>query len=180
VLPKIKNQPQVNIWSAASSTGEEPYTIAMVLAQKLGLENSWQVLGTDINYDVLNTARRGVYSDFRIDKLPVNLKTKFLMRGTGSKKGMVAVVPEIKNRVSYRHFNLLTSDLPSQQFDVIFLRNVLIYFDCETKATVVERLRRALKPDGYLFSGMSESLHHIAKGMKTKQFSVYQNIGATH
>lgn len=172
---KKKGQP-LSIWSAASSSGEEGYTLCMLLAEHLGIDGNWRVLGTDISSVILSDARKGVYDEHRVRLVPKSYRYKYLLKGTGSQKGRTAVVPELKKHIKFESYNLIDSPLNKEAFDVIFCRNVLIYFDHKTKDKVVNRLCKNLKSDGYLFSGRSESLHSLSHTLTTVKPSVYQNI----
>ena len=174
VLPNFKNNQPLAIWSAASSSGEEAYTLAMLLAEHLGINSSWRILGTDISATILADARRAIYNEQRVRLVPAHYRHKYLLKGTGSQQGNVAVVPELKKHVHFESFNLIDGAISADKFDVIFCRNVLIYFDHQTKNKVVNRLCRNLKTGGYLISGRSESLHSLAHDLTTVQPSIYQ------
>lgn len=177
VLPEFKNTGQpLSIWSAASSSGEEGYTLCMLLAEHLGIDRNWRVYGTDISSKILNDARNAIYDEHRVRLVPQNYRHKYLLKGIGSQKGRSAVVPELKKHISFSAFNLIDGPMTSEQHDVIFCRNVLIYFDHETKDKVVNRLCKKLKPGGYLISGRSESLHSLSHGLNTVMPSVYQKL----
>jgi chemotaxis protein methyltransferase CheR len=165
------------VWSAASSSGEEAYSAAMVLADCLG-GTAWQVLGSDISARVLERARRGIYAMSRTAHTPPAYQKRFCLRGVGPWQGTLLVEPELRQRVEFRHINL-NSPLPKlAPFDVIFLRNVMIYFNDATKRQVVERLAAQLKPGGHFFIGHSESLTHINHGLRPVAPSVYQLAGS--
>lgn len=166
------------IWSAASSSGEEAYTLAMIMANEWGLDDPWEILGTDISEDVIRMARQAIYNEHRTRMLPVEMRHRYLLKGKGQRFGLFAVVPELKKHVTFEHYNLLDGSSRRASFDVIFCRNVLIYFNRETKKKVIERLGRQLKPGGYLFTGLSESLHGIHENLKSIKPSVYQQPDA--
>jgi chemotaxis protein methyltransferase CheR len=176
VLANFKNNQPLAIWSAASSSGEEAYTLAMLLAEHLGINSNWRILATDISSAILADARRGVYSEQRVRLVGANYRHKYLLKGTGSQKGNVAVVPELKKHVRFDSYNLIDGAISTEKFDVIFCRNVLIYFDHDTKDKVVNRLCRNLKAGGYLISGRSESLHSLSHNLTTVMPSIYQQL----
>ncbi|PCI58263.1 MAG: SAM-dependent methyltransferase [Gammaproteobacteria bacterium] len=174
ILPSFKNNQPLALWSAASSSGEEAYTLAMLLAEHLGINGNWRILGTDISATILADARRAIYNEQRVRLVPAHYRHKYLLQGTGSQQGNVAVVPELKKHVRFESFNLVDGVINSDKFDVIFCRNVLIYFDHHTKDKVVNRLCRNLKAGGYFISGRSESLHSLSHGLNTVKPSIYQ------
>lgn len=161
------------IWSAACSSGEEVYSIAMLLGSIPNLAG-FDVMGSDLSTRVLESARRGLYPQSRTTQIPPALRQRFCLRGVGEFDGMVLVDPALRKRVSFRQINLNVA-LPSLgQFDCVFLRNVMIYFNQETKRQVVERVVGALKPGGLLFIGHSESLNQIYDEVEQLQPSVYR------
>lgn len=161
------------VWSAASSTGEEAYSVAMVLADVLEAR-PWEVLGTDISTRVLERARRGHYPMERASQMPPTYLKRFCLKGNGSEAGTLLVEKALRNRVQFAHMNLnesLPTSLP--QFDVIFLRNVMIYFSLETKRQVVARLLTKLKPGGHFLVGHSETLNDISTAVMAQGPSIY-------
>ena len=163
VLPylrkKEENIQDLRIWCGAASSGEEPYTLAMLLVDFFGLEHDkWDttVLATDISTEVLQTAVRGVYKKEQIAELPDNWKRRFF-RSVGEGK-YFAITDELKNEVLFRQFNLM-DDFPfRKKLHVIFLRNVMIYFDRPTKQNLIKKLYDVLEPGGYLFVGRTETI----------------------
>lgn len=155
---------RVNIWSAACSSGEEPYTIAMVMnecaADHPGL--TFSILGTDISQNVLEKAARGVYPEKTAAVIPMALKRKYFLRSKDRENPTVRVAPLLQRNFSLKYLNLMDSvyDI-NEEFDVIFCRNVLIYFDRETQERVVQKLCGKLRQGGYLFIGHSESLSNM-------------------
>ena len=165
----------LRIWCAAASTGEEPYSIAMVLREVLGAAaNQVELIATDIDTDALREAELGIYPFERIAKLGEQRCKRFMLRGSGSRQGQVRVRPEIKQLVRYRHLNLLDShwDLGSG-FDVIFCRNVMIYFDKQTQSRLLDRFALMLKPDGLLFAGHSENFSWLNDAFTLRGQTVY-------
>lgn len=152
---------QVKVWSAASSIGAEPYTLAMVLAELSARHNNFRisVLGTDIATKVLETAARGIYPEEMIAPVPMELRRRYLLRGKSASQGLVRVVPALRQLVEFARLNLMESPYAvGRNMDVIFCRNILIYFDKPTQQKVLEQLCDHLRPGGYLFLGHSESL----------------------
>lgn len=176
VLQDARPGASFRAWSAASSSGEEAYSIAMVLMEQLGAAQPWDVFGSDIGAEVLDKARRGIYGTERIQHLPTNYLQHYCLRGVGSKAGTLRIDEALRSRVRFAQINL-NSPLPDiGKFDLIFLRNVLIYFDPPTKQQVVERLAQQLKPDGWLFIGHSENLNGITAPLRQEQPSIYRRV----
>lgn len=169
-----RSKQNFQLWSAASSSGEEAYSIAMLLADTLGLQNNWQILGTDINTEVLSTARRAVYPIADTAKIPPAYLQQYCQKGVGKDHGWFRIGHELRQRVSFEQANLfkLPPNLP--KFDVIFLRNVLIYFELEDKKIIVKNILRQLKPGGLLLVGHSESIHGYDEGLEQLQASCYR------
>ncbi len=160
-------------WSAACSTGEEAYTLAMVLAEALG-EAPWEVLGSDISTRVLAQASLGLYPMERAKGLSPERLKRHCLKGIASQAGRFLISPVLRERVRLAQINL-TQALPSTPtFDVIFLRNIMIYFQTETKRKVVARLLARLRPGGWLVVGHSESLNGLAEGLKGIAPAVYR------
>ena len=160
------------VWSAASSSGEEAYSIAMLLAEKLG-PSGWEVIGTDLSTAMVDTARRGVYPLDRARHVPKEYLKRHCLRGHGDQEGRILISRALRQHVRFQPANLMES-LPSiGSFDVIFLRNVLIYFDAPAKAAIVNRVAALLKPHGYLFTGHAESLSNLAISLRTVRTAVY-------
>jgi len=163
----------LRIWSAASSSGEEAYSIAMVLADVLD-EGPWEVLGTDISTRVLERARCGHYTMERASQMPAAYLKRFCLKGQGSETGTLLVERQLRQRVQFRHLNL-NEPLPKLgSFDVIFLRNVMIYFNLATKRQVVARLLAQLRPGGYFLIGHSETLNDINDTLVAVAPSIYR------
>lgn len=153
------------LWSAGCATGEEPYTLTMVLREHcaaVGDDFSFAITATDISTRALETARRAIYPHERVVPVPPRLRNKYLLRSRDRGSDLVRVVPENRQLVSFQRLNFMDEqfDLP-KPFDVIFCRNVIIYFDKETQERLVHKFCRHLQPGGYLFLGHSESLHGL-------------------
>jgi chemotaxis protein methyltransferase CheR len=160
------------VWSAACSSGEEVYTIAMVLADCLG-DAAWEVVGSDISQRVLQQARRGHYALTRTEGIPRDFLRRFCLRGEGPNDGTLLIDRSLRQRVSFSSVNLNAALPQLGPFDVIFLRNVMIYFNADTKREVIARVLGQLKPDGHFFIGLSESLNELTDDVKTVAPSMY-------
>ncbi|ATJ84628.1 CheR family methyltransferase [Halomonas beimenensis] len=165
----------VRVWSAAASTGEEPYSIAMALTEALGSRGGEaEVVATDIDTEALEKARVGVYSMEQIHKLDEGRIKRFFQRGRGRHEGLARVRPELKAMVAFEPLNLLAPSWPVKgPFDAIFCRNVMIYFDKETQARILERFAPLLKPDGLLFAGHSENFSYTTDAFRLRGQTVY-------
>lgn len=165
-------------WSAACSSGEEPYTIAMVLAEALGDTGMWEVLGSDISSAVLEKAARALYSLERARHIPERYLKKYCLKGVGAHDGMLLVDAPIRKRVRFARINLNETLPQVGEFDVIFLRNVLIYFQLDIKQQVVARLANRLKPGGWFIIGHSESLNGVNDTLRPILPTVYRKPGS--
>ena len=182
VLPRLLagKQKPFGIWSAACATGEEPYTMAFHLEEHFPSTAGWdwRIRATDISTRALDKAVRGIYPDERLADLPRDWVRKYFQRGVGNCKGHCRVKSHLQQRVSFQQMNLLAAQHDDDGvFEVIFCRNVMIYFDRVTQQQVVTRLVRALRPGGYLFTGRSESLSGLALPLKCLRPSIYQKPG---
>ena len=156
---------RIRIWCAAASTGQEPYSLAMALKEMKDKLGGWRVdiLGTDISVDVLEKAKAGVYSQFEVQRgLPIQLLVKYFTQAGDTWQ----IAPEIRAMVQYRQHNLLAEFAGLGRFDIVFIRNVLIYFDQETKSSVLNRIARQLEPDGYLVLGAAETVVGLSDAFK--------------
>jgi len=172
---KMKKNKDLRIWSAGCSSGEEPYTLAMIISDFLGDEKKlWdtKILATDISMKVLNKAKTGIYSDESIESVP-KLWRNVYFRGAGNENSIVE--ERIKNEVVFRTFNLMNKEFPfKKKFHIIFCRNVMIYFDAETKRDLVNRFYEHTEQGGYLFIGHSESLNREETKYKYIMPAVYR------
>jgi chemotaxis protein methyltransferase CheR len=152
-------------WSAGCSTGEEPYSLSMVLMEfgrrHPGLKLDYNILATDVSMRVIKDAARAIYSEDRIVDVPAELRYKYFMKGREPKRGLVRVVPEIRARVRFRHLNLMDDFSLREKMDLIFCRNVIIYFDRDTQEVLLGKLCRNLAEGGHLFMGHSETLNQM-------------------
>ncbi|HEY5801126.1 MAG TPA: protein-glutamate O-methyltransferase CheR [Burkholderiaceae bacterium] len=165
------------VWSAACASGEEAYSIAMVLADVLG-DAPWDVLGTDISMRALERAATGHYQIERAERIPPEYRQRYCLKGTGQQDGTLLVARPVRRRVRFGQVNLNAALPAMAAFDVIFLRNVMIYFSGETKAAVAERVLERLNPGGCLIVGRSESLHGTVDGLEAVMPSVYRKRSA--
>ncbi|MEN3278466.1 MAG: chemotaxis protein methyltransferase CheR [Massilia sp.] len=172
------------IWCSASSTGEEPYSIAMTLCEAFNtLTPPVQIIATDIDTNVLSVASEGMYGIERVEKLSPERLKRFFLRGKGRNEGMVRVRPELRQLVTFRQLNLLSDSWPligqtngqkSGQFDAIFCRNVMIYFDKETQRKILARFVPLMKPHALLFAGHSENFLYVSDSLRLRGKTVYE------
>lgn len=172
----------LRIWCAASSTGEEPYSLAMILIEALGsLTPAVQIIASDIDTGVLAIARAGIYPEERIEQLELARKKSFFLRGKAAQQGKVRVRPELQALIEFRQINLLDDDWGIEAgLDVIFCRNVMIYFDKPTQNKILERMVRLLRPDGLFFAGHSESFVQATHLVKLLERTVYRPASGGH
>ncbi len=182
VLPWLKQKESrtkdLRVWCGAASSGEEPYTIAMVIKEFFGIEGSaWdtKVLATDISMQVLQEAFRGIYSEDKLSSLPPQWKKRFFQKVTG--QAMYQVKEELKREVIFRQFNLMNPFPFKKRMHTVFLRNVMIYFDERTKTELLQKVYNQLEPGGYLFIGMTESLNKDAVPFQVIQPSIFRKPG---
>jgi chemotaxis protein methyltransferase CheR len=173
MLPPLKGRQNVRVWSGACSSGEEAYSIAMTLAETLG-EQPWEIVASDICTRVLEKARSGHYPMERAEDISPELLARYCLKGFGDQAGTFLVERRLRNRIRFMQVNL-NADLPRLgEFDIIFLRNVMIYFDVETKRRVVQRMLSHLKSGGYFLVSHSETLHGITDALQAVAPSVYR------
>lgn len=172
----LSRKASLAIWCSAASTGEEPYSIAMTACEAFGtLTPPVSIIATDIDTNVLETAANGVYPAERIDKMAQDRVKRFFQRGTGERSGLVRVRPELRQLVTFKPLNLLASSWPvSGPFDVVFCRNVMIYFDKPTQGKILSRFVPLMKPDGLLFAGHSENFMYASDAFKLRGKTVYE------
>jgi len=166
----------IKIWSAGCSTGEEPYSLAITLKESPLLANwNLELKATDLDSNVVATASRGVYSMSRVEGMTKNRLKRWFFKGAGKQQGLVKVKPELNKMIEFGQLNLMDNWSQEPQ-DVIFCRNVIIYFNKETKAKLVEKYANSLKPGGYLFIGHSESLYKITDRFELIGNTIYRKI----
>lgn len=162
------------IWSAASSSGEEPYSLAMLLDDLMG-SAPWEIFASDLSTRVIDKARIGLYAQDRIPEIPKPYLSRYCLKGIGSQEGKLLIEQKLRERVHFFQHNL--TEVPNKsvgEFDVIFLRNVMIYFDEKTKQQVVARLLPFLRSGGYFFISHSESLNGVSDALETVAPAVYR------
>lgn len=179
LVPQLQQQNderRISVWSAGCSTGEEPYSLAIAL-QESGLPIGWQIdlEATDLDSNVLQTASNGVYTMSRVEGMSRDRLRQWFLRGKGAQQGMVRVKPELTRMINFAQLNLM-DNWRVEPKDVIFCRNVIIYFDKPTKTRLVEKFANALKPGGHLFIGHSESLYKISDRFELIGNTIYRKV----
>ncbi|MBC7413358.1 MAG: chemotaxis protein CheR [Herminiimonas sp.] len=171
-----KMKEPMEIWCSAASTGEEPYSIAMAVCEAFNtLTPPVRIVATDIDTNVLATGADGVYGMDRLDKLAPERARKFFLKGRGAQEGLVRVRPELRQLITFKQLNLLGDSWPVKgPFDVIFCRNVMIYFDKPTQGKILARFAPLMKPDGLLFAGHSENFLYVSDAFKLRGKTVYE------
>lgn len=170
LITQLEPSVPVKIWCAACSSGEEPYSIA---AQMLDAGFRFSIFASDISETMLAAARTGIFPKERLKQFPRPSLSRYFQRGQGKREGSVRIKPDVRHHVTFAKYNLI-ADQPRDMYDVIFCRNVMIYFDTPTRQKVIDRLVPALKPGGYLFVGMSESLSGIRHPLTNQIPSAYR------
>lgn len=171
----LRREP-LRVWSAGCSTGEEPYTLAMVLSEFATGRPDFRahIIASDISTRVLQTAHTGIYPEERTDTIPLNLKKKYLTRSRERSRSLVRICPGLRSMVSFRRINFMDDDLGiAEKMDIIFCRNVVIYFDKQTQQTLMRKFYRQLRPGGYLFIGHSETLNGLDVDFRAVASTVY-------
>ncbi|SFL04570.1 MCP methyltransferase, CheR-type [Nitrosomonas aestuarii] len=173
-----KNQNKIHLWCSASSTGEEPYSMAMTMVQVFKtFSPPVHILATDLDTNVLSKAESGIYPLERLEKLPKDKLKKFFLKGKGTNTGTAKVRPELRDLITFRQLNLLDDTWPIRgPFDAIFCRNVMIYFDKKTQYKILKKFVPLLSQDGLLFAGHSESFQHAADLIKLREKTVYELV----
>ena len=171
-----KAKAPLTVWCAASSTGEEPYSIAMTLCEAFNtLTPPVSIIATDIDTKVLDAASNGIYTADRLEKMSSERVKRFFLRGKGERSGLVRVRPELRQLIEFKPLNLLASAWPVKgPFDVIFCRNVMIYFDKPTQGCILSRFVPLMKPDGLLFAGHSENFVYVTDAFTLRGKTVYE------
>jgi chemotaxis protein methyltransferase CheR len=183
VLPELLRSDRPNrlikLWSAGCSSGEEPYTLAMSLSDYM-LEHpgfDYSILATDISSRILKSAVEAIYKENRIEMLPIQIKKRYLLRSKDRTVPTVRIIPELRRRVTFQRLNFMDNsyNVPDNM-DIIFCRNVLIYFDRETQERVINKLCAKLKPDGFFFLGHSESITNFNVPLKQLKPTIFRKI----
>ncbi len=181
IVPAFLQRPaseRLKIWSAGCSTGEEPYSIAIALAEQLPVQRRRQVsiLATDVDHNVINKARAGVYPDDRVAQLDAGRIKAWFKRGRGANEGKVRIADALREMIQFRTLNLLSPWPMRGPVDVIFCRNVVIYFDKTTQRQLFSRMAALLVSRGYLFLGHSESLYQVSDRFESLGRTIYRRL----
>lgn len=181
ILPAIRPSDPIRIWSAACSTGEEPYSIVFTLLEELGAIAAVRasIFATDISTKVLAIAERGIYPESRFGDMPVERLRRLLLKGSRESTGHYMVRKEIRSLITFRRLNLMEDFSHVGLFSIIFCRNVMIYFDRETQQNLVNRLAEQLEPGGYLLIGHSESLNGVEHPLQYVCPATYRKAAGT-
>lgn len=179
VAVRKKDTRPLTIWCSAASTGEEPYSIAMTACEAFNtLTPPVHIVATDIDTNVLSTASNGVYPMERLYKMSPERLRRFFLKGKGAHEGMARVRPELRNLVTFKQLNLLADGWPLEgQFDAIFCRNVMIYFDKPTQRKILGRFVPLMKPHALLFAGHSENFLYVSDALRLRGKTVYELDG---
>ncbi|HAO93000.1 MAG TPA: chemotaxis protein CheR [Deltaproteobacteria bacterium] len=186
VVPELVNSGRagpgspLTVWSAGCSTGEEPYTIAMTLSEfahaNLGIGFDFRISCTDISTRVLSMAHKGIYKEERIEPVPMDFRKKYVLRSKDSSKGLVRMSPALRSRLHLQRLNFMDSEFPFRSLDVIFCRNVIIYFDKKTQERLFRKFAQCMRAGGYLFIGHSETLSGLDLPFEKAATSVYRKV----
>ena len=176
IIPEHPFKKKFRFWSAAASVGAEAYSTAMLL-DKMMAKGDWEVVGSDINTEVIKKARIGLYPEKWADKIPIEMKKEYCLKGRGRHEGQFLMDRSLVENMTFQVGNLMQFNSEVGKFDVIFLRNVLIYFDDETKQLVIDNVLRNLKVGGYFFISLTENLNMLnTSNLETVETSVYRKI----
>ncbi len=177
VARNLKINQEFRVWSAASSVGAEAYSCAMILDDILNM-NQWKIIGTDINTEVIDKAKQAMYNESWIDKIPKHYKSQYCLKGKRNFEGQFIIDRKLLYNTHFQVNNLTTPNESLGMFDVVFLRNILIYFNTQTKQTVLNNVLANLKVGGYFIISLTENLDDLnIKNLKKHQSSIYQKIG---
>jgi len=178
LLEKNRDSKRIRIWSAGCSTGEEPYSLAMIVREGVPLNAGWDVkiLATDLDSNVVATRKEGVYGSERIDDLPADRIKKYFLNGTDTQQGKVRVSQDLKELITFKQLNLMHDWPMKGPFDIIFCRNVVIYFNKDTQRKLVGRYENMLSNKGYLFIGHSESLYKLTDRFELIGKTIYRKV----
>ncbi len=180
ILPELleqkADQQRLRIWSAGCASGEEAYSLAIVLREHVPSYWNVKILATDLDSNVLGQAIEGIYNRERVAMLSTERLQRWFKKGTGNQAGMVLVSPELQKMVSFRQLNLIYSWPMNGMFDIIFCRNVMIYFSKNTQVQLYERFANILEPNGYFFVGHSENLFKLTERFQLVKQTIYRKI----
>lgn len=177
ILPSLERDKRIRIWSSACSTGEEPYTIAITLHESVKNPALWDfsILASDISTRVLAHAAQGLYGEDRVQTVPPDVTRRHFLKGRGESAGLIKVKPHLSKAIKFLRLNLMSDHFPIKQpLDLIFCRNVMIYFDRQTQERLITKFFRYLKPGGHLFIGHSESLQWLKHDFITIAPTIYR------
>ena len=177
IIPELEHTKRIRIWSSACSSGEEPYTIAMTLFDTVRNPAGWdfKILASDLSTRVLEKAVTGIYDEERVRDVPPDVIRRHFLRGRGESAGLLKVKSHLAEMIQFRRLNLMDDHFPiKSSLDLIFCRNVMIYFDRPTQEILVNKFHRYMKPGGYLFIGHSESLQWVRHPFKSLAPTIYQ------
>jgi chemotaxis protein methyltransferase CheR len=182
-LPEIvsenKDTGTIKIWSAGCSSGEEPYTLAIVLAEFMSKHPrmDYEIFATDLSTKILESAMKAIYHEDRVKNIPFETKKKFFLKSSDPSNKTVRVIPELRSKVSFRRINFMDSQYAvDKSFDIVFCRNVLIYFDMETQQQVITKLSSRLKTNGFFFLGHSESITNMKVPLRQIKPTIFRKI----
>ncbi|CAN8141659.1 chemotaxis protein methyltransferase (fragment) [uncultured Thiomicrorhabdus sp.] len=176
MLQKNQASRKIRIWSAGCSTGEEPYSLAIVLKESVPAGWDAKVIATDLDSNVVATGQSGVYKLDRLKGMSLERKKRWFMKGTGAREGYAKVKPELQGIIEFGQLNLMADWPIKDSIDVIFCRNVVIYFDKQTQARLFDRYANLLQPEGHLFVGHSESLYNVCDRFELLGKTIYRKI----
>ncbi|GAA0744020.1 CheR family methyltransferase [Dactylosporangium roseum] len=176
IVPEQPDDRVLRLWSAASSSGEEAYTAAMVLAERPPA-GSWEIIGTDVSTRIVAGARRALYPLEAAGRIPPDLLRRYWLKGRDEYAGLMTAGAVLREHVTFLHANLLHDLHDLGRFDVILLRNVMIYFDLPTKTALIQRLQEMLYPGGHLIVSLSETLNGIPSRLRMVRPSIYRLPG---
>jgi chemotaxis protein methyltransferase CheR len=178
LLERLRKNRKLRIWSAGCSTGEEPYSLAITLREAIdGIDNhDIRILATDLDTNAVETAARGIYPETRIEGLDDERVKRWFQRGTGQHKGMVKASPDLQKMITFKQLNLMHSWPMNGKFDIIFCRNVVIYFDKPTQKKLFEQFANIMLPQSHLFIGHSENLHKITERFQLIGKTIYKKV----
>jgi chemotaxis protein methyltransferase CheR len=184
ILPEFETRHSgklLKVWSAGCSSGEEPYTLAMIISEyseKKGQLFNYTITATDLSTQVLNKAIAAVYNEERVAGIPLQLKRKYFLKSKDPIKKTVRIIPQLRSRVSFERLNFMDDSLSiAGEFDIVFCRNVIIYFDKITQEKVINKLCEKLKPGGYFFLGHSESITNMRVPLEQLKPTVFRKVG---
>lgn len=169
----------IRIWSAGCSTGEEPYTLGIVMSEysREVRPVNFEIYASDISTQVLEKAKKAIYKDLSIEGIPLSIKTRYFLKSKDPSKGLVRIIPELRSKVHFFRLNFMDDDyMLTEPMDIIFCRNVIIYFDKDTQEAIINKLCQYLVKGGYLFLGHSESIHGMNVPVKNVAPTIHKRV----